>query len=89
MAAHKNEVQYATWNSAKFWQVWKEETDSEEYEWYEKELTKSVNDRIATVQDHNIVSLFHPERVLDLIRYFIIFDKKRQEDCSISAIFCY
>ena len=76
MAAHKNEVQYATAGTpAKFWQVWKEETNSEEYEWYEKELTKSVNERIATVQDHNMVSLFHPERVLDLIRYFIIFDK--------------
>lgn len=76
MAANKNEVQYATAGTpAKFWKVWKEETDSEEYEWYEKELSKTVQNRIATVQDHNIVSLFHPERVLQLIRHFIVFDK--------------
>jgi len=76
MAAHKNEAQYATAGTpAKFWQIWKEETDSDEYEWYEGEVAKAVVDRIPTIQDQNIVSLFHPERVLDLIRYFIIYDK--------------
>lgn len=76
MSAHKNEVKYGTVGTpSKFWQVWKEETDSEEYEWYKNELEEAVQDRIPTTQDYNIVSLFHPERVFDLIKYFIIYDK--------------
>lgn len=76
MAANKNEAQYATAGTPlKFWQTWKEEADSDDYDWYKSELEKVVVDRIPTIQDQNIVSLFHPERVLDLIRYFILFDK--------------
>ncbi len=76
MSANKNLVQYATTGTpAKFWQVWKEDSSSEEYDWYEDELKKAVKNRISTIQDQNIVSLFHPDRVLDFIRYFIIFDK--------------
>lgn len=76
LAANKNEVQYATAGTPlKFWQTWKEEADSDDFEWYQSELKKVVVDRIPTIQDQNIVSILHPERVLDLIRFFIIFDK--------------
>jgi type I restriction enzyme R subunit len=76
MAAHKNEAQYATVGTPlKFWQVWKEETNSEEYEWYKNQLNNAVENRIPTIQDQNIVSIFHPERVLPLIKSFIIYDK--------------
>jgi type I restriction enzyme R subunit len=76
MSSNKNEAQYATVGTPmKFWQTWKEETDSDDYDWYKSELEKAVVGRISTIQDQNIVSLFHPERVLDLIRYFTLFDK--------------
>ena len=76
MAAHKNEAKYATVGTPlKFWQVWKEEADSEEYEWYKSQIETVVENRIPTVQDTNIVSIFHPERVLPFIKSFIVFDK--------------
>lgn len=76
MVAHKNEAQYATVGTPlKFWQVWKEETDSEEYEWFKSQIDTAVENRIPTTQDQNIVSLFHPDRVLAFIKSFIIFDK--------------
>lgn len=76
MAAHKNESKYSTTGTPyKFWQLWKEETDSDEYDWYVNELEKAVEGRIPTIQDQNILSLFHPERVLKLIKHFIVFDK--------------
>lgn len=76
MAAHKNEAQYATVGTPlKFWQVWKEETDSEEYEWFKSQIETVVENRIPTIQDKNIVSLLHPDRVLPLIKSFIIYDK--------------
>lgn len=76
MATNKNETQYATTGTPKkFWSVWKEDEKSVEYKWFEKELGKAVTDRIPTTQDKNIVSLFHPNRVLQLIRYFNLYDK--------------
>ncbi|PKK96352.1 MAG: DEAD/DEAH box helicase, partial [Tenericutes bacterium HGW-Tenericutes-3] len=76
MSANKNETQYATTGTpAKFWQTWKEEADSEENDWYKSEVERAIPDRIPTNQDQNIVSLFHPERVLDMIRFFTVFDK--------------
>lgn len=76
MAANKNEVQYATAGTPlKFWQTWKEEVGSDEYDWFRSVINSVVIDRIPTIQDQNIVSLFHPDRVLNLIRYFIVFDK--------------
>jgi type I restriction enzyme R subunit len=72
MATNKNETQYATcFTPRKFWATWKEEYEA----WLQNELFKTVIDRIPTTQDKNIVSLFHPERVLELIRYFLLFDK--------------
>ncbi|MGP4072887.1 type I restriction endonuclease subunit R [Piscibacillus sp. B03] len=72
MATNKNETQYATCNTPqKFWSVWKEEHT----EWLGTQLSGLVKERMVTTQDKNLVSLFHPERLLDITRYFIIFDK--------------
>lgn len=76
MATNKNETQYATTGTPKkFWSIWKEDDKSIEYKWFEKVLGKAVADRIPTIQDKNIVSLFHPQRVIQLIRYFNLYDK--------------
>jgi type I restriction enzyme R subunit len=76
MSTNKNETQYATvYTPKKFWSVWKEDDESCEYDWFGTELEKAVVGRIPTYQDKSIVALFHPERILKLIRYFTLFDK--------------
>lgn len=72
MSTNKNETQYATcYTPLKFWSVWKEEDES----WLQEQLSLTVHDRLPTNQDKNIISLFHPERLLEITRYFVLFDK--------------
>ena len=42
---------------------------------FRQTLSKAVLDRLPTNQDKNIVSLFHPERLMELTKYFVLFDK--------------
>lgn len=71
LATNKNSVKYATAGTPKkFWNVWKEEDEN-----FSKDaLSRLVPDRMPTEQDRNIVSLLSPQRVMELIRYFILFD---------------
>ncbi|WP_270577578.1 type I restriction endonuclease subunit R [Caldibacillus thermoamylovorans] len=72
MSTNKNETKYATCNTPKkFWSVWKEEKE----EWLQNWLDKTVEGRLPTIQDKNIISLFHPERLLELTQFFTLFDK--------------
>lgn len=60
MATNKNETQYATTGTPKrFWSIWKEDEQSDEYHCLKAEIAKAVEGRIPTTQDKNIVSLFH------------------------------
>lgn len=71
MATNSNETKYATcYTPQKFWSVWKEE----DTEWLEKNLSKCVVGRTPTNQDKNLISLFHPMRILEMTRYFILID---------------
>ena len=71
MATNKNETKYATCNTPRrFWSVWKEEYE----DWLQPNLSKTVFDRLPTTQDKNIISLFHPERLLEITKYFVLFD---------------
>lgn len=72
MATNKNETKYATcYTPERFWSVWKEEDE----EWLDSWLDRAVEGRLATTQDKNIISLFHPERLLQITKYFTLFDK--------------
>lgn len=72
MSTNKNETKYATcFTPKKFWSVWKEEDE----DWLQTQLDKTVIERLPTTQDKNIISLFHPERLLEITRFFIVFDK--------------
>lgn len=76
MATNKNETQYATTGTPKkFWSVWKEDIESDEFLWFEELLNDVVVDRIPTIQDKNIISLFHPKRIVEIIRFFTLYDK--------------
>ncbi len=71
MSTNKNETKYATCGTPdKFWSVWKEEKNK----WFEEKLEKVVEGRIPTNQDKNIVSLFSPKRLLEITKYFILYD---------------
>jgi type I restriction enzyme, R subunit len=76
MSTNKNDTQYATCHTPKkFWAVWKEEYE----DWLQEQLSKTVHHRLPTNQDKNIISLFHPERLLELTRYFMLFDKNEKK----------
>ena len=84
VATNKNAVKYATVGTPKkFWSVWKEQDD----EWLQTRLKALVPDRMPTEQDRNIVSLFSPERVFELIRYFILFDANVKKVCRYQQFF--
>lgn len=84
VATNKNAVKYATVGTPKkFWSVWKEQDD----EWLQTRLKALVPDRMPTEQDRNIVSLFSPERVYELIRSFILFDANVKKVCRYQQFF--
>lgn len=84
VATNKNAVKYATVGTPKkFWSVWKEQDD----DWLQTRLKALVPDRMSTEQDRNIVSLFSPERVFELIRYFILFDANVKKVCRYQQFF--
>lgn len=87
MATNKNETKYATCSTPKqFWSVWKEQDEK----WLNSnsKVQKVVIDRLPTNQDKNIVSLFDPERVIELIKYFILFDKDVKKISRYQQYFC-
>ena len=84
VATNKNAVKYATAGTPKkFWSVWKEQ----DAEWLQTRLKALVPDRMPTEQDRNTVSLFSPERVYELIRYFILFDANVKKVCRYQQFF--
>lgn len=84
VATNKNAVKYATVGTPKkFWSIWKEQ----DTEWLQTRLKALVPDRMPTEQDRNIVSLFSPERVYELIRYFILFDANVKKVCRYQQFF--
>lgn len=84
VATNKNAVKYATAGTPKkFWSVWKEQ----DADWLQTRLSALVPDRMPTEQDRNIISLFSPERVYELIRYFILFDANVKKVCRYQQFF--
>ena len=84
VATNKNAVKYATAGTPKkFWSVWKEQDTG----WLQARLSALVPDRMPTEQDRNTVSLFSPERVFELIRYFILFDANVKKVCRYQQFF--
>lgn len=76
MATNKNETRYGTtYTPRKFWSIWKEEQE----DWLQGWLDRTVTNRLPTMQDKNIISLFHPERLLELTRFFTLFDKDQKK----------
>lgn len=84
MATNKNAVQYATAGTPKkFWSVWKEQ----DVAYRDTQLAQLIPERMPTEQDRNIVSLFSKERVMEFIRYFILFDANVKKICRYQQYF--
>ena len=84
MATNKNAVKYATTGTPKkFWNVWKEQDTA----FLEDALAQHVIDRAPTEQDRNLISLFNKERVMELIRYFVLFDANVKKICRYQQYF--
>lgn len=72
MATNKNQTMYATCHTPKkYWLTWREE----QKEWLQTWLNQTVTGRLVTEQDKSIIALFHPQRLLELTRFFILFER--------------
>ena len=84
MATNKNTVKYATAGTPKkFWSVWKEQDAA----FLDSGLAQFVADRVPTEQDWNIISLFRQERLMELTRYFVLFDANVKKICRYQQYF--
>lgn len=84
MATNKNTVKYATAGTPKkFWSVWKEQDTA----FLDSGLAQFVADRVHTEQDRNIISLFRQERLMELTRYFVLFDANVKKICRYQQYF--
>ncbi len=84
LATNKNQVKYATAKTPKkFWNIWKEQ----DTDWHQSQLAARLPDRTPTAQDEAMVSLFSPQRVFELIRYFILFDANVKKICRYQQYF--
>lgn len=84
MATNKNAVKYATAGTPKkFWSVWKEQDTA----FLDSRLAQLVTDRAPTEQDRNMISLFSRERLMELIRYFVLFDANVKKICRYQQYF--
>lgn len=84
MATNKNVVKYATAGTQKkFWSVWKEQ----DTEFLDSRLAQLVADRAPTEQDRNMISLFGRERLMELSRYFVLFDANVKKICRYQQYF--
>lgn len=84
MATNKNTVKYATAGTPKkFWSVWKEQDTA----FLDSGLAQFVADRVPTEQDRNIISLFRQKRLMELTRYFVLFDANVKKICRYQQYF--
>lgn len=84
MSTNKNTVKFATVGTEKkYWNIWKEEDTS----FLEDAKTKLITDRIATVQDENIISLFSLQRLKELSKYFVLYDANVKKICRYQQYF--
>jgi type I restriction enzyme R subunit len=71
LASNKNACKYATTGTGKkYWNIWKEEKE----DWLNEQTLQCVVDRTPTEQDKTLISLFTKERLMQIVRYFILYD---------------
>lgn len=80
IAANKNDVLYGTTRtSKKFFSKWNYVNDEKEF--IEKKVESYNLGRLATYQDYIFTAMLTPERIMDITRYFILFDANIKKVC--------
>lgn len=80
VASNKNEVKYGTTRTKKkFYSVWKYENDEQEV--IENKITNLNLGRMATYQDKIFTAMMSPERLIEITRYFVLFDANVKKIC--------
>jgi type I restriction enzyme R subunit len=76
LAVQPNQVKYAaTGTRAKFWAVWKEDNESQCQKLIKsKAHSEESENRLPTEQDRSLVALCEPNRLMDLVYKFIVYD---------------
>ena len=84
IAANGSGARYGTTGTAfKFYSVWKEQNESQA-----KESLKSVvKDREISALDMTLFALLSKDRLLRLVRHYIVFDKKMKKVCRYQQFF--
>lgn len=79
LASNKNSVKYATTGTPKkFWSIWREQ-DMSFLDGQFQAL--SMTDQSVSEQDRVLISLFSLSRVMELMRYFVLFDANVKKIC--------
>ena len=80
IASNKNEVKYGTTRTKKkFYSVWKYENDEKEV--IENKIEELNLERMATYQDKIFTAMMTPERLIEITRYFVLFDANVKKVC--------
>ena len=80
VASNKNEVKYGTTRTTKkFYSIWKYENDEKEQ--IENKVESLNLGRMATYQDKIFTAIMSPERLLEISRYFVLFDANVKKIC--------
>ncbi len=82
IAANGSEARYGTTGTPfKFYSVWKEQNGINE------SLKGAIKDRKISVLDATLFALLSKDRLLRLIRHYILFDKKSKKVCRYQQLF--
>ena len=82
IAANGSEARYGTTGTPfKFYSVWKEQDEANE------SLKGAIKDRKISVLDTTLFALLSKDRLLRLIRHYILFDKKAKKVCRYQQFF--
>lgn len=80
IASNKNEVKYGTTRTKKkFYSIWKYERDEKEE--VESKVESLNLGRMATYQDRIFTAMMSPERLIDISRYYVLFDANVKKVC--------
>ena len=82
IAANGSEARYGTTGTQfKFYSVWKEQNGENE------SLNGTIKDRKISVLDTTLFALLSKDRLLRLVRHYILFDKKAKKVCRYQQFF--
>lgn len=80
VACNKNEVFYGTTRTTKkFYSKWNYANDEKDY--IEKKVESFNLGRLATYQDYIFTAMLEPQRLLNITRYFVLFDANIKKVC--------